>query len=186
MKSLVISLLLLTGSYSKSLPNVGGGIGYGEGRLSFNCIYEFDGKYNAKKPKRDRYFMAMAGNFFFNGRNDENSYDFSEDLFSDKDLGKISECIFVVGGLVHEQGNYIDLYLGGGTTFISEYFKKEDESEILGSEGYYFVEDDDGMTWHPSLSIGLMTKSEPTTNGIKKIGFLLNLNPLFLNIAVLF
>ena len=107
---IIISLLFLTFSYSKSNSNGGGGLGYGNGRLSFNVVGEIDGKYNLKKQKRDRYFFGMGGNIF-GDRTDKNTYDFNEDLFDDKDLGKISESIFIVGGLVLKQSNNIDLYI---------------------------------------------------------------------------
>ena len=181
---IIISLLFLTFSYSKSNSNGGGGLGYGNGRLSFNVVGEIDGKYNLKKQKRDRYFFGMGGNIF-GDRTDKNTYDFNEDLFDDKDLGKISESIFIVGGLVLKQSNNIDLYIGGGITNNSEYFKRDDDTEILGSEGYYYVEDDDGITWKPSLSIGFMNNLITNTYNFKKVGILLNVNPLFLNLVIL-
>ena len=161
----------------------GGGLGYSKS-YGFNVTFEFDGKYNLEKKRRDRYFVSLYGDLQ-GKRNDDNTYDFNEDLFEDKDLGKHIENFYLVGGFSKKISEKQIIYYGGGVSSIFEYFKREDDNEILGSEGIYFVEDDDRMSYKPTITIGFMSKVSSNQLGIKKSGLIVNLNPMIFNLVFL-
>ena len=161
---------------------VGGGLGFGE-RVGFNFFGEFDGYYDLKKQKRNRVFVGVGGNST-GERSDDNTYDFNEDLFGDGKLGKQTESTYIVGGLVDRVGE-LSVYYGGGFTISSKFFKRDDDTEILGSEGIYFVEDDDGDVWKLTGTFGVMLDNSSNSWNVSKTGFIVNINPLFINFVVL-
>ena len=77
------------------------------------------------------------------------------------------------------------LSYGGGVTNGQEFFIREDVNEILGSEGTYYVEDYDGVVWKPTGTIGMMSKLNPNQYKIKKVGLILNVNPMFINFVLM-
>ena len=177
-------LFLISNGFSESGRSYGGGgLSYSKS-YGFNVVGEFDGKYNLEKKRRDRYFVSLGGDLQ-GKRNDDNTYDFNEDLFEDKDLGKHIENFYLVGGFSKKISEKQNIYYGGGVSYIVEYFKREDDSEILGSEGIYFVEDDDPISYKPTITIGFMSKVSSNQLGIKKSGLIVNLNPMIFNLVFL-
>jgi len=160
----------------------GGGLGFG-GRLGYNFFGELDGYYDLERQKRNRIFVGLGGNTP-GERTEDNTYDFNEDLFGDSKLGKQTEYTYLVGGLVERMGQ-LSMYYGGGFTIATEYFKRNDTSEILGSEGVYFVEDDDGGGWNLTGTIGFMFDNSSNAWNVSKTGVIVNINPLFINFVML-
>ena len=182
LKSLIaLSFFQIFNSYVFPMSNTmgGGGLSFG-GMTGYAIFGEFDGHYDLKTKERKRYFIGL-GSTTMGDRSDKNTYDFNEDLFWDRDLGKQTEYTYIVGGISLKTNVKQSIYLGGGFTSGQTFFKREDDTEILGSEGIYFVEDGDGSTYSPTGTIGIMLNTVPNQFKIRKYGFVLNVSPSMIN-----
>ena len=107
-KPLAILVLLFSYSslYSQSL---GLGIGFGKNGGSF----QITGIQGSK-------VFHLAGNIF-NGRNEEDTFEFSPSLFDDRDKGKLREASWVGYGFYQKVGNAA-FSLAGGLSIGNEFF----------------------------------------------------------------
>ena len=119
--------------YSQTV-GLGGGLSRSGGSFSTGFILT-----NARNITQ-KYFLIIGTNNLFTGRSENNTYDFSPSLFDDQDRGELKGSTWMVGGVVRKLNNEMKLFVGGGVSVYNEYFKRYDESEILGDgDGIYFL-----------------------------------------------
>ena len=162
-----LPLLLTSSLFAQSSISEGGfGVGFGEGGISFSLM-----------GTNGNYFGLFGGNIF-NSRNEKNTYDFSPELFDDTDKGDLAESGWITGGIEKVFANDLKMYFGGGFSVTNRYFKRHDSMEILGEgDGIYYIEDDNGTSYSPTVVLGMISKMQSSTYGFDKIGIFLNLIP---------
>ena len=178
----MIKILITLTLMSEFIFCQGFGIGGGLGANGFSI----SGNYLSNGYNEDGWLLHIGLNLF-NGRNEENTYDFSPSLFDDSEKGKLKEAVWFCGGYskVVSSSQFI---IGGGLSNISEYYKRYDDMEILGDgDGTYFVEDDANNKVVPTLLLGIMFKPEGNnTWGIKRYSIFLNTSPIDISFLINF
>lgn len=163
----LLTLIIISIGFSQ-ISSIGVGVGSGFDNLSISLGIEFD---------KSQYFGVGGGSNLFSGRDEDNTYEFSENLFDDEDRGKVVEKRWLVGGKIFSLNEKNNFYLGGGISIYGEYFKKFDSSEILSDDGNYYVTDDKSTNYKPTLYLGV-TNTLSNVGMLKKVGFFCNLIPL--------
>ena len=158
----IVSILISFGysqfAINNTQFNMGGGLGFGKGGVSIEVGFIF-GRYTEQNKRK--VFVWIGSNSLFNGRGEQNTYDFSPNLFDDdEDRGKLDSDLWLIGGAATKLKNNMELYLGGGLNIHNAYFKRYDEMEILGDgNGIYYIVDDDATEYLPTLLIGVANKN---------------------------
>jgi len=175
------AILLLLFSYSSLYSQSwwdkawwgGGGMGYGKNGASFQAT-----------GVSGSSVFHIAGNIF-NGRSEEDTFQFSPNLFDDKDKGKLREAVWMGIGYYKKVGNTA-FSIAGGISSREEYFIKEDATEILSDEGIYYVKDDESSSFMPTVILSSYTNIGKTEYDKKVLGITLNFVPIDLSLVLLF
>jgi|TARA_B110000438_G_C15691117_1_gene596812 hypothetical protein len=121
----------------------------------------------------------------FNGRNEKNTYDFNPNLYDDADKGKLKEMAWITYGFIKRvENNAFSISLG--LSFVNEYYKKHDNSEILSDDGNYYVTDDKNKTMAPTILFGSYFDISKNIYEKKLLGITLNLIPIDIGIIYYF
>jgi hypothetical protein len=171
-----LAILLLLFSYSSLYSQMwGGGVGLGYGKNGGS--FQMTGILGSK-------VFHLAGNIF-NGRNEEDTYEFSPSLFDDRDKGKLREAVWVGYGYYQKVGNAA-FSLAGGLSISNEFFIREDLTEILADKGTYYVRDDDSTSFMPTLILSTYANVGKTKSDKSQLGMTLNLFPFDFSFVYVF
>mgnify|MGYP001311240445 CR=1 FL=1 len=132
----------------------GGGLGEGGTNINMGMTLEFQDIKN--KEQFYKFFMNFGSTGgILNNQNENNTYDFNENLFDDVTRSIIETYVWMTLGYVFPI-KFLEFHLGGGVSGYSKYYEKYDPSEILSSNGTYYVYDEESggfNTFTPSLGM---------------------------------
>ena len=165
-KILILSLLLFSWIYCDGLS-----IELGGGPYGFSGGFGIDSR---------NWFMSFQSNF--SNRSEDDTYDFSPNLFDDSDRGKLKEYGTIIIGRSIPILKNNHFYYGGGISMFKEYYERYDSSEILSDNGTYYITDDNSNQTLPTLYFGLTNRISDKTD----FGVSVNLVPLNLSLFFLF
>ena len=161
---------------ASSIKNgIGLGLGIGRGGISFSLA-------GLGIMSKDFQLFGALGGTIFNSRSEDNTYDFTDELFNDAKRGELVESVWFVGGTTIQINSKFTGFIGGGFTIERKYLKRYDNFEILGNDGIYFIEDDDYTKTLPTLHIGFSSPLRSNTMSLTHIGYYFNTNPLNITI----
>ena len=146
--------ILLSQNYNLLKWGLGFGGGTGDGGPNFSMIMTME------LQDKNKFFMNIGGTGIFTGKNENNTYDFNENLFDDVTRDILKTYAWVTLGYVMQWKN-LDFHLGGGFSGYSKYYEKYDPTEILSSNGTYYVYDEEsGGNYSLTPSLGIVLYPE--------------------------
>jgi hypothetical protein len=182
MKKILILLLL-----SICFPQKYGGLGlgYSSQGVSFNMMYsqykKSVGHFTESYSPRYSFFVVLGATA--NNPSEDMTYDFSPTLFDDEDRGTHTHYMWLVGGIPIKIGENTHINLGGGLSMSSEYYKRYDSYQILGEDGKYYIENDDGGGVLPTFYVSTFIPMKRGFWGMTHLGLSFNLNPIDIGIS---
>ena len=153
---------------------LGLGLGLGDGGPSFS----FSGLFTLKDNEHELQLFGHLGGSLIVNRSQDDTYDFSDELFNDPDRGESIEQVWLIGGTTIQMTNRLTVYVGGGITTIGRYLKRYDKFEILGDDGIYYIEDDDYEKQIPTFHFGVSGPIGSNALNLDYLGVYVNTNPI--------
>jgi hypothetical protein len=121
------------------------------------------------------YYLKLSGKLSNHSLDDDDAYDFSPNLFyQDEDRGKAHGFVGFGGGYIYSFNPKIQIFAGALFGFKDTWYKRYDSSQILGDDGVYYIQDDDGTSLVISPGFGLLFPNEKGNQFI--VGF--DANPM--------
>ena len=134
----------------------GGGHGKGGPNINIGMTIEFQDIKN--KEQFYKFFMNFGSTGgILNNQNENNTYDFNENLYDDVTKDILETYSWITFGYVFPI-KFVEFHLGGGVSGYDKYYEKYDPYEILSSNGTYYIYDEESgglNTFTPSIGVVL-------------------------------
>ena len=103
------------------------------------------------------YYIKLSFKLNNHDVDDDDAYDFSPDLFDmDEDKGKVHGFVGIGGGYIYSLNPKMQIFAGALIGFKDTWYKRYDALQILGDDGVYYIQDDDGTITVINPGFGLL------------------------------
>jgi hypothetical protein len=163
---------------SKLIPAMRSGLGIGIGLGYTGPTFTLSGLGTLNDGIHEIQIFGHFGGTMSLNRSSDDTYEFTDELFNDSDRGEYIEETFIIIGstLILERG--ITGYFGAGIVYENKMLKRYDSSQILGTDGIYYIEDDDYRSNKPTFHLGISFPLGPSATYFDYMGIYLNTKPL--------